>query len=447
MIRPATIGLCYLLPLIGWAQVSEPPPIASIEQAHRILKSAPISEGDANRIRDFVVGKHAGVDLSRGSHRHLLQRKKDGGGFVLWSLKAPQDAKVSVIAEKARRWPMLKLGQSDLWVASEEFADFTSVHYRFDVNGHRLGGGKNNRFGFERYQWTPDSLVHPNVPKGKLIEMGTHVSKKHFPNSKRSWWIYVPQQYNPQQANKTKLIVFQDGSGYCRGDGNACVVLDNLIDQKKIPVAIAVFVNPGTIPTTATGTASRSNRGNEYDTCTSRYASFLDEELLPIVRRRFPYSDNPWDHAICGASSGGSCAFTAAWHRNDLFRRVISFVGSFCDFRPLETYPVYGSDNSARFDVADQARQDDFGRWKTAHDYPALIRKTDPRRQMKVFLQDGKNDLDNRLGNWFSNNERMASALAYAGYEYRFVAGKGMHSKRHGMAILPEILVWIWQET
>ena len=117
---------------------------------------------------------------------------------------------------------------------------------------------------------------------------------------------------------------------------------------------------------------------------------------------------------------------------------MISFVGSFCDFRPLEAYPVYGSERSNEKDV--------FGRWKTAHDYPALIRKTDPRRQMKVFLQDGKNDLDNRLGNWFSNNERMASALAYAGYEYRFVAGKGMHSKRHGMAILPEILVWIWQE-
>ena len=76
-----------------------------------------------------------------------------------------------------------------------------------------------------------------------------------------------------------------------------------------------------------------------------------------------------------------------------------------------------------------------------------LIRKTDPRRPIKIFLQDGENDLDNRLGNWFQNNERMASALAYAGYEYKFVAGKGMHSKRHGMALLPDILVWLWNDS
>ncbi len=117
---------------------------------------------------------------------------------------------------------------------------------------------------------------------------------------------------------------------------------------------------------------------------------------------------------------------------------MVSFVGSFADFRPLSEYPVYGKSYTMSGDA--------FGPWKTAHDYPALIRKTNPRKPIKVFLQDGENDLDNTLGNWFQNNLRMDSALAYAGYDYKFVAGKGMHSKKHGMSILPEILVWLWHD-
>jgi len=138
---------------------------------------------------------------------------------------------------------------------------------------------------------------------------------------------------------------------------------------------------------------------------------------------------------FCGASSGGSCAFTAAWHRTDLFQKVISFVGSFCDFRGINDYP---SRKNNTIPV------DQFGPWKTAHDYPGLIRKTYPPKPLKVFLQDGDNDLDNTLGNWFLNNERMAAALAYSGYDHWFVTGHGIHSSHHGKAVLPEALVWIW---
>ncbi len=416
----------------------ELPRVNSVHDVYRLLQADKLGADRAAAIEGYLLGRYEKTDLSRGTHRHLLQRIEGGGGYVVWVLRASRDARVTVMAEKDRSWPMRRLGESDVWVAAEKFDNFTSVHYRFDVDGKRLGGGRNNRFGFESYQWLPDSLEQEGVPRGKLIEMGVHTSRKYFPGARRKWWVYVPAQYDPQQADQTKLIVFQDGRGYAHGTGNACTVIDNLIHQRKIPVMIAVFVDPGEIPSQKPGGPSRSNRSNEYDTCTPRYATFLAEEILPEVRKRFPYSDDPWDHAICGASSGGSCAFTAAWHRNDLFRRVISFVGSFCDFRPLDSYPKYGESHLMQ--------GDDFGPWKTAHDYPALIRKTEPRKELRVFLQDGDNDLDNRLGNWFLNNERMAAALAYAGYDYRFVAGKGMHSRRHGMAILPEIMVWIWQD-
>ena len=431
-------ALSFGLMLAATSPLVAAPAIRSPEAIYRALRRPTLDKATIAAITSALTRHYEGVDLTKGIHRHWLQRTADGGGYAVWCLRAPRDARVTVVAEKGRRWPMRRLGESDLWVWAEKFGNFTSVHYRYDVNGKRLGGGRNGRFGFESYEWLPDSLPQPGVPKGRLIEMPPHVGRRYFPGVQRSWWVYVPAQYDRSHAAQTKLIVFQDGRGYCHGDGNACIVLDNLIHQKAIPPMIAVFVEPGKRPVRTPGKPPISNRSNEYDTCTPRYATFLDEELLPIVRKRFPYSNDPWDHAICGASSGGSCAFTAAWHRNDRFRRVISFVGSFCDFRPTHAYPVYGSGSASLAD-------DDFAPWKTAHDYPALIRKTDPRRHLRVFLQDGENDLDNRLGNWFLNNQRMAAALAYAGYDYRFVTGKGMHSRRHGMAILPDALRWLWR--
>jgi enterochelin esterase family protein len=397
------------------------------------MHSGRVSNSAVNAIRSFLESKYENQDLSKGTHKHLSQTQENGGGYAVWAFRAPEDAHPVVVAEKDRRWPMTRLGDSDLWVAAEKFPNFSSAHYRYEVKGERLGGG--NRVGFESYDVLPDSQEQPGVPKGELIEMGQHVSTKYFPGAQRQWWIYVPAQYKAD-GPEAKLIVFNDGGGFCKGDGNACIVMDNLIHQGKIPMMIGVFINPGSFPASKPGAAARSNRSNEYDTCTPRYATFLDEEILPIVREKYRISADPWDHAILGSSSGASCAFTAAWHRNDLFRRVISFVGSYCDFRPVQDYPVYGESFTLQ--------GDSFGQWKTAHDYPALIRKTNPRKEIKIFLQDGENDLDNTLGNWFLNNQRMAAALAYGNYDYKFVAGKGIHSSRHGKSILPEILVWMW---
>jgi enterochelin esterase family protein len=407
--------------------------VQNARDVYNRLHSGHVSDATANAVRNFLETRYEKQDLSKGTHKHLGQTLENGGGYAVWVLKAPENAHPVVVAEKDRRWPMTRLGNSDLWVAAEKFPNFSSAHYRYEVNGERLGG--NDRVGFESYEVLPESQEQPGVPKGELIEMERHVSKKFFPGAERQWWVYVPAQYKAD-GPEAKLIVFNDGAGFCKGEGNACIVMDNLIHQGKIPVMIAIFINPGSFPAAKPGAEPRSNRSNEYDTCTPRYATFLDEEILPIVREKYRISADPWDHAILGSSSGASCAFTAAWHRNDLFRRVISFVGSYCDFRSVQDYPVYGESYSLK--------QENFGQWKTAHDYPGLIRKTNPRKEIKVFLQDGENDLDNTLGNWFLNNQRMAAALAYSAYDFKFVAGKGIHSSRHGKAILPEILVWMW---
>lgn len=263
------------------------------------------------------------------------------------------------------------------------------------------------------YKLGPDSLPQEGVPQGTVTQ-GKLISQQIYPGTERDYWIYVPQQYDPGQP--ACLMVFQDGGGYVNPKGHSRVptVFDNLIHKQEMPVTIGVFLNPGVIPPAVAGGKPRRNRSFEYDTVSDQYANFLLEEVLPMVEQDYNISKDPGHRAICGISSGGICAFTVAWHRPDQFRKVISYVGSFTNIRG-------------------------------GHIYPSLIRKTE-KKPIRVFLQDGENDLDNLHGNWPLANRRMASALEFADYDYQFVFGDGGHNGRHGGAILPDALRWLWRD-
>jgi enterochelin esterase family protein len=234
-----------------------------------------------------------------------------------------------------------------------------------------------------------------------------------FAGTQRDYWVYAPRQYDPDEP--AAVMVFQDGGDYI--DENRSfrvpVVLDNLIHKKEVPVTVGIFINPGVFPASA-DRKRESNRSFEYDTLSPQYAAFLETEMLPEVAKRYRLTDQPEERAICGISSGGICAWTAAWERPDLFRKVLSHVGSYTNIRG-------------------------------GHVYPALIRKTE-RKPIRVFLQGGSGDLDNAHGNWPLANQQMAAALRFAGYDYRFEFGDGGHNGKHGGAILPDSLRWLWQD-
>jgi enterochelin esterase family protein len=264
------------------------------------------------------------------------------------------------------------------------------------------------------YQLGPDSMVQEGVPQGKVLE-GKFTSDKIFPGTVRNYWVYVPAQYDG--SSPAALMVFQDGGSYVNKTGQfrVPVVFDNLIHKKQMPVTIGLFLNPGEIPSATPGQQSRKNRSFEYDSLGDQYARFLLEEVLPMVEKehQLKLTDDPNQRAICGISSGGICAFTVAWERPDQFRKVLSHVGSFTNIRG-------------------------------GHVYPAIIRKTE-HKPLRVFLQDGSNDLDNLHGNWPLANQEMASALKFKGYDYKFEFGDGGHNGKHGGAILPDSLRWLWR--
>ena len=268
-----------------------------------------------------------------------------------------------------------------------------------------------------QYPLGPDSQVQSNVPQG-TISTHTLLDCKSFPGTVRRYYVYVPKQYDARKP--AALMVFQDGHAYVNKTGQyrAPVVFDNLIHSGEIPVTIGVFVDPGhrkeKLPPKPGWRPTPENRSVEYDTLSDQYSKLILDEILPEVKKKYNISNDPAMRASCGASSGGICAFTLAWQRPDQFGKVISHIGSFTNIRHGDTYP-------------------------------GLIRAAD-KKPIRVYLQDGSNDLDNRFGNWPLANQQMYAALNFKKYDVKFDYGEGAHNGNHGGSLFPYALRWLWRD-
>jgi gluconolactonase len=258
----------------------------------------------------------------------------------------------------------------------------------------------------EEYVLGPDSQRQPGVPQGKVTKY--EWTSKIYPGTVRDYWVYVPAQYKPEKPACT--MVFQDGITFVNEAGafKTTIVFDNLIHKGEMPVTIGVFINPGVVPGAAPNTQSRFNRSAEYDAVGPRFPTFLIEEILPEVAKLYNLSTDPNDRAISGSSSGGNASVNAAWTRPDVFHRVLSFIGGFTNLRG-------------------------------DHIYPSLVRKMET-KPLRIFLQDGLQDI-----NVYSNYE-LGMALRDANYDYKLVIGTEAHNSKHGSAILPEALRWLWRD-
>ena len=265
----------------------------------------------------------------------------------------------------------------------------------------------------ENYPIDSASVEHKGVPKGEILKF-TFENSKIFPGTTREVTVYVPAQY---RANMPACVyINQDGVQW-----NAPTVFDNLIHQKEMPITIGVFVMHGRVKAANPDVAlDRFNRSFEYDGLGDNYARFLLQELLPEVEkqktsdgRAIILSKLGNDRAIGGASSGAVCAFTAAWEHPEAFSKVFSAIGTYVGLR--------GAD-----------------------DYPTLIRKYEP-KPIRVFLQDGMNDLNIYGGDWWKANEMMDRALEFAGYTVKHVWGEGGHNGKHGTSIFPLAMRWLWK--
>ena len=268
------------------------------------------------------------------------------------------------------------------------------------------------------YHPCPEAFPEDDVPRGEVTRLKGWESAI-YADTQRDIWIYAPPDL---PVTGTRLIFFNDGAYYLssRGPVRATHVLDTMHHAGDIESTAAVFIQSGDPGGPVPGPirsydARLAQRSLEYDQLTPRYGRFLFEEILPLVERLLgiQISTDPAHRVTCGISSGGIAAFMAAWHHEHACTRVLSHCGSFTD--------IWGG-----------------------HNVPSLVRRT-PARPLRVFLQSGEHDANTPFGDWALANRSMASALDWAGYDYRFEFGTGGHNLAHGGALFADSLRWLWR--
>lgn len=258
----------------------------------------------------------------------------------------------------------------------------------------------------EVYQPRPYLELPASGYRGTFKSLGQY-SAKMYPGTNREIWIYLPP--NLDKNKEYPLLIGCDGQW---DRGWMSTSLDNLIAWGKIPPTVGVFIQPGG----RDGKLDNSNRNREYDTLTDEYARFIHDEIIPMVEKEAKISPDPAKRALSGLSSGGICSFTACWEHPEWFGNVLSFIGSY---------------TALSYEGID----------KSGVTYPGKIRRTD-KKPIRVFLQDGRNDLDNPYGRWFLSNEQMVAALEWKGYDVSWHPGNGFHSGDNARAIYDQALGW-----
>ena len=232
---------------------------------------------------------------------------------------------------------------------------------------------------------------------------------RHGPGFKKpttGWKNAMSQPPTNLTARPLLSLVFQDGDAYKKE--LVGTVVDNLIASNAMPVTILLLLNPGV------NDDGSSNRSVEYG------STWLSAKLRVCSSKRRqspragkdylspPEAKDPRDRRARPVRGGIFFASRPAWERPDLFGRVCSQIGSFTNIRG-------------------------------GNAYPQLIRDS-PARPIKVFLQDGTNDLINLAGDWWQANEADDAAPAPRGYDVSFLRDRGFHAYWSCGIRLPECL-------
>lgn len=393
---PGTSDLAFVL--------SGPIPIAAVVIA--VVATLGTTHAASSRVKpkdvETALKLHIAGDTAKSLAQRLQSEKRsplvDGRKvvFVLES-EAAQPPKLIGDVSGGRDWRMERLPGTRIWVFLHEFPEDQKFTYRYEVDGKASADPWNSEQDsrgaslviMPKYRAPRESA--PSSQPGEVKPLSFH---SRILDSERKGWIYVPRQYSGEPA---PVMIFQDGSGY--RNAHLPEILDSLIEKKKIPVLVAVMLDP-------------VRRSEEYDTVSDRYGRFLRDEVLPLIRKDYPLLDDPMSRGVAGISSGGICAFSAAWFLPETFGRVLSQSGSFVSIEKGNTYPD-------------------------------LVRAA-PKKNIRGYMSVSSNDLDNRFGNWEDANHLLWGALRQQGYEFFYHEDEGFHNWFTWELQLPEALVRTW---
>jgi len=331
------------------------------------------------------------------------------GQEFLFAVESETPATVSV--DKQPAVAMTLAPGTKIWYRVMTLRLGTTHTYTYLADGRPLGT-------YDVAGYNPDAYPLPGAARGRLSEMRTLTSKI-YPGMSANYWVYV--NAGADLRGGAPLMVWQDGETIV---GNADllrlrlqIVSDNLVHKKVIPPMVHVLISPGS-GGEATGTRMRSI---QYDTVSDRYGKYLLEEVLPEVEKTYKVRKDAYSRAMAGASSGAICAWNVAWYFPGQFSRVLSHIGS---FTAIQWRPEQNQDGG--YIVSHRVRRE-------------------ARKNIRIWLSDGSDDIENQAGSWPLNNIQLANALKMKGYDFHFRFGEGSHAIAQGALDLPESLAWLWR--
>ena len=295
-------------------------------------------------------------------------------------------------ARRASTRPSLSLSHGDAFT------------WHFTHGTRRLGGGQ-----LEVYETHADSVEQPGVPRGVVTQQAPWKSTI-FEGTTRDWWVYVPAQYTA--GTPAAVMVFQDGAGVRTF---VPTVFDNLIARGEMPVTVGIFIDPGVF---ADG---RRNRSVEYDTLSDATRASCSRRSCRRSRRRSRCATTP----RAAPSPAPAAAASARSPR----------PGN------APTPSARSCPGSAASRTSPAARRCARAATTTR---PSCARRRRSRSASSCRTAPTTSTTSTATGRSPTSRWRVPSRTP--GYDYRFEYGKGFHSNRHGRAILPDTLRWLWRD-
>ena len=336
-------------------------------------------------------------------------------GVAVWGqefLFAVENAgEATVVIDSEAPAAMKRVAGTNYWYLLRMLRLGTTHQYHYFAAGREIGS-------YQVAGYNPDSYPIAGVAPGKLSERKTLKSTV-YPGMSSNYWVYV--NAGADLVNGAPLMVWQDGETIVGNQDwmrlRLQTVSDNLVAQKKIPPMVHVLIQPGT-----GGQEAQMMRSIEYDTVSDRYGKYLTEEVLADVEKTYKLRRDGYSRAIAGASSGAICAMNVAWYYPDQFSRVLSHIGS---YTAIQWHPEKNQDGG--YIVALRVRREQ-------------------KKNIRVWMSDGADDMENNTGSWPLNNIQLANSLKLRGYDFHFRFGVSMHAIAQGALDLPESLTWLWRD-
>jgi enterochelin esterase-like enzyme len=366
-----------------------------------------------NPIQSLVTGAKSGAGTA-GLADQATKILGAHGGTAVWEddflfVKDSDAGPVAVSVDFQPAVPMTRIAGSNLWMRMAQLKLGATHAFQYYVDG-KPNGNRGDVAGYNS-----GSYPQAGVPKGQVSEKHTLTSKI-YDGMKADFWFYAAPGIDANVP--APVMIWQDGQNAARGDLGPLrlfTVTENLVAQKRIPPMVHIMIAPGT------ATDGKAMRSVEYDTVSDKYDHFLLEEVLPEVEKVYKLRHDGYSRAIAGESSGGICSLNAAWWMPDQFARVHSAIGSFTS---IQWHPELKQDGGNLF--------------------PFMVRKL-PKRNIRMWMSDGSDDLENDHGSWPLQNIELANSLKRREYDFHFRFGVATHDSAQAALDLPESLAWLWR--